>query len=250
MKVRAARLVAALLLAVVAAASADDVGSEYRQTVYLQHPIKGDLAGFSQLEYRENPEQDYQTWLVLWPGVTYTVRNWLQLSGGLTSLYTDNGQGADTLELRPFGGVRLSAPNKIKWNIYNYTRYEFRDTENLDTHDWTSYSRVRSRFGVEFPLASRERAWHPRTWYGLADVEPIYRFDHDTIDPLYLRGGSGYVLNDRVRLEFVYWAKLSRPGGDGSLQHTDNIFQLDIRIGLGRGSSNGSVTPKRVIDSR
>ena len=108
--------------------------------------------------------------------------------------YTDNERSADKLELRPFAGVKLFVPNDIKWTLYNFTRYEFRDTQNLDTHDWTAYSRLRSRFGVEFPLTSRERAWEPRTWYGLADVEPIFRFDHNTIDPLYVRGGIGYVL--------------------------------------------------------
>ena len=81
-------------------------------------------------------------------------------------------------------------PNEIKWNFYNYTRYDVRDTQNLDTHEWTAYSRLRSRFGDRFPSPRARRRGGPKTWYGLADVEPIYRFDHDTIDPLYVRGDS------------------------------------------------------------
>jgi hypothetical protein len=231
---RVALLVLFAVLAPMFSVRADDIANEYRSTIILQHPIKGNLTGFSQLEYRANPDKGYQTYDVAWPGLTYSVRPWLQLWGGLQTLYTDNERSADKLELRPFAGVKLFVPNEIKWNIYNFTRYEFRDTENLDTHDWTAYSRVRSRFGVEFPLTSRSRAWQPNSWYGLTDVEPIYRFDRATIDPLYVRGGLGYVLKDRVRLEFVYYAQFTRSGG-GPLEFTANIFQLNIRIGLGKG---------------
>ncbi len=225
------------LFAVASAVSAradEEVGNEYRFTLSPHHPIKGDLTGFGQFEYRDNPEKNYQAYEVLWPGLTYSVKHWLQFSGGWLTRYTDNEQSADKLELRPFAGVKLLVPNNIKWNFYNYTRYEFRDTQDIETHDWTDYHRVRSRFGVEFPLTSRARAWQSKTWYGLADVEPIYRFDHDTIDPVYVRGGLGYVLNDRVRLEFVYYAQFTRPN-QGALEYTDNIFQLNIKIGFGKG---------------
>ena len=168
-------------------------------------------------------------------GTACRANHSLQFSGGLLTRYTDNEQSADKLELRPFAGVKVFVPNMIKWNLYNYTRYEFRDTENLATHDWTSYSRLRSRFGVELPLTSREKAWQPKTWYGLADVEPIYRFDHDTIDPLYVRSGLGYVLNEQVRLEFIYSAQFTRPAGSSSPQYTENIFQLNLKIGFDRG---------------
>jgi hypothetical protein len=227
-------LFAAVAPAISARAQDDDVANEYRLTLDLKHPIKGDLTGFGVFEYRNNPENDYQAYEVAWPGLTYSVKHWLQLSGGLLTRYTDNGQSADKLELRPFAGVKLFVPNEIRWNIYNYTRYEFRDTLDLDTHAWTGYSRIRSQFGVEFPFTSREHAWQPKTWYGLATVEPIYRFDHNTIDPLYVRGGLGYVLSDRVRLEFVYYAQFARSSG-GSLEYADNIFQLNIKIGLAEG---------------
>jgi hypothetical protein len=228
------RLLVALVAPALSARADDDLANEYRLTLSTHHPIKGDFTGFGEFEYHNNPERDYQAYEVLWPGLTYSVNHWLQLSGGLTTRYTDNEQSADKLELRPFGGVKLFVPNKIEWTIYNYTRYEFRDTEDLDTHEWTAYSRLRSRFGVEFPLTSREKAWHPKTWYGLVDVEPIYRFDHDKIDPLYVRGGLGYVLNDRVRLEFVYFAEFTQ-SSRGSLEYANNIFQLNIKIGLAEG---------------
>ena len=136
-----------------------------------------------------------------------------------------------------------STPNRLRrrlypvhvcLSIYNYSRYEYRDTLDLDKHTWTGYSRLRSRFGVEVPLATQAKAWEPKTFYALADVEPIYRFDHDTFDPLYVRGGVGYVLSDRVRFEFVYYAEFSRTSG-GSLDFAQNILQLNVHIGFSEG---------------
>lgn len=216
------------------ARAGDDVGNEFRQTIDLEHPIQGNLSGFAMLDYRNNPDQDYQSYQLIWPGLTYKVNHWLQVSAGLLTRFTDNEQSANTLELRPFGGVKFFLPNQFKWTIYNYTRYEFRDTENLDHYTWSNYSRVRSLFGVEFPLTARAKAWEPKTWYGLANVEPVYRFDHDQVDPLYVRGGFGYVLNDRIRLEFIYTSQFSR-SNEGPLAHADNIFQCNIRVGLSQG---------------
>ena len=75
----------------------------------------------------------------------------------MISTYTDNEDSANQLELRPFTGVKLFVPNNIKWNIYNFTRYEYRALQDQDTYDWNNYSRIRSRFGVEFPLTSRAK---------------------------------------------------------------------------------------------
>jgi hypothetical protein len=94
---------------------------------------------------------------------------------------------------------------------------------------------LRSRFGVELPLTSREKAWQPKTWYALADVEPFFRFDRDTIDPLRVRGGIAYIVNSRIRMEFIYHAQFTRPTGSSGLEYTDNIFRLNIKIALNKG---------------
>ena len=150
--------------------------------------------------------------------------------------YTDNRGAADQFEFRPYIGPKLFLPNKLQWNIYNYTRYEFRDIYDLDSHKWEGIHRLRSRFGLEIPLASRERAWKPKTFYAITDVEPFFRFDKDVVDPLRTRAGLAYVLNDHVRIEFTYTAEFTRPGaGSSSLDYTGNIFRLNIKFGLAKG---------------
>ena len=228
-----------LLLLFVAAcpvrAADDDRSNEYRTDVALEHPIAGDLTGLFDPGYRWNPDLEYRTFTILWPGLIYKAAGWAQVSVGLRTFYIDNENSADQLELRPYAGVKLFLPNKLKWNIYNHTRYEFRDTQNLVTHDWSGYSRIRTQFGVEVPLTSRQRAWNPRTWYGRTDVEPFYRFDQNAVDPLRAEVAFGYILNDRIRLEMVYSAEFSRPSGSSSLEFTKNIISLNIKIGLQKG---------------
>ena len=214
----------------------DDIGNEYRITLFPSHKITEKITGFAYLGYVWNPEKNYQTYYLGWPAACYTPKPWLQIWGGLVGLFTHNESSSDKLELRPFIGSKFFVPNKIKWNIYNFTRYEFRATQDRETRNWKNTSRLRSRFGVEFPIASPERAWQPRTFYGLADVEPYYRFDRGQFDPFRIRGGVGYIMKSvPVRIEFIYHAQFTHPSGSSGLKFTDNIFRLNIKIGLNKG---------------
>ena len=233
-------LTTALLVALVAPslpvrAADDDPSDEYQFTLSPHHAIHGDLSGFGELGYYRNPKADYDAFTIQYPGLVYTATRWAQFSAGFRTLYTDNENSADKLELRPFVGAKFFLPNDLEWNIYNYTRVEYRDTENRDTNEWTHTTRVRSRFAVEIPLTSSAKAWRPKTWYVLADVEPFYRFDTDTVGPLRLRAGIARILSDGIHLELLYNPQFSRPSGGGSLELTENIFNLNVKIGLHEG---------------
>lgn len=235
----AAALACGLVAGLIGATSArgqndEPLGNEYRLTLFPYHRINDDLTGFGYLGYVNNPDKDYQTGYLGY-GANYSLNKSVQLWGGLIGTYTDNENSADKLELRPFIGPKFFLPNDWKWNIYNFTRYEYRSIQDQDTHDWTGIHRLRSRFGVEFPLTSHEKAWQPKTWYALADAEPFYRFDKDRIDPLRVRGGIAYIVSSRVRVEFIYHAQFTRPAGSSSLEFTDNIFRLNIKIALNKG---------------
>ncbi|MHC1777989.1 MAG: DUF2490 domain-containing protein [Lentimicrobium sp.] len=214
----------------------EDIGNEYRITLFPSHKVTETIGGFGYLGYVWNPEKKYQTYYLGWPCATYTPNSWLQVWGGLIGAYTDNENKADNLELRPFAGVKLFLPNELKWNIYNFTRYEYRANQNRDTKEWNNYSRIRVRFGVEIPLCSRAKAWKPGSFYGLADIEPYYRFDNNEVDPLRIRGGIGYIMKSApLRIEFIYHAQYTPPAEENSLKYTDNIFRLNIKLGLHSG---------------
>lgn len=232
------RFVSAVLMCVAAAVciipsarGEDDINNEYRLTLFPYYGITTNTAGFGYLGYVNNPDKDFQTFY-LGKGLNSFITPAVQVWGGLISTYTENENSANQLELRPFAGAKFFLPNEWKWNIYNFTRYEYRAIEDLDSHDWNNYSRIRTRFGVEFPLSSRERAWRPRTWYALVDVEPYFRFDKDTVDPLRVRGGIAYIINDQIRVELIYHAQFTRPSGSSGLEYTDNIFRLNFKLAL------------------
>jgi len=221
----------------------DDIGNEYRITVFPSHKISGNISGFGYLGYVWNPVKKYQTYYLGWPAGMYIPNKWLQVWGGIVMMFTNNEIASDKLELRPFTGVKLFLPNSMKWNIYSFTRYEFRAIQERNSREWTNSSRLRNRFGIEIPLTSNLHAWQPKTFYALADAEPYYRFDKGQVDPFRIRAGVGYIMDGRIRMEFIYHAQYTHPNGS-SLKYTDNIFRLNIKIGLNKGIINQQQNPE------
>lgn len=214
----------------------EDIGNENRITLFPSHRVTDKVGGFGYLGYVWNPEKEYQVYYLGWPCATYTPKTWLQVWGGLIGAYTNNESKSDQLELRPFTGVKLFLPNELKWNIYNFTRFEYRALQDRDTKDWNNYSRLRVRFGVEIPFSKREKAWQPGSFYGLADIEPYFRFDNGLIDPMRIRGGIGYVMKTApIRIEFIYHAQYTHPDEEGGLKYTDNIYRINIKLGINKG---------------
>jgi hypothetical protein len=75
--------------------------------------------------------------------------------------------------------------------------------------------------------------WTPKTFYIMADIEPIWRLDEKRLQVLRLRGGLGYIFNKSVRAEFIYHTELSGPE-NSSLDHTGNIWRLNLKVLLPR----------------
>jgi hypothetical protein len=48
-------------------------------------------------------------------------------------------------------------------------------------------------------------------------------------------GAIGYIWHDQVRTEFIYCAQFTQPAGGGGLAHTENIYRINIKIGLHKG---------------
>ncbi len=214
-------------------ARADDVNEEYRFTAFPYYKINTNITVYAQLGYAINPDAQSQIYNLLSPGAYYKFNPWLELWGGLNDRYTQNDGKANTFLFRPFIGPKLFLPNKWRWNLYNFTQYEYRATENLDTHDWSYDNRIRSRFEADAPLAHTVHAWEPHTWYAVTSVEPFYDINQNDIIQLRVAGGLGYVLSKHTQLEFVYYAQFGRSNG-GPLQYNENIFRLNLKIGLNR----------------
>jgi hypothetical protein len=209
-----------------------DVLQEYRITAYPSYRIADGLSGFGYVGWVYKPDARYASYY-LGKGVFWSPVKWLQVWGGVIGVYTNQYDASNSLEIRPFVGPKLMGTTSRKWRYYNWTRYEVRLTETLNTDEWTTVHRLRNQTRLEVPLASVERAWTPGTAYVFSDVEPIYRSDKDTVDPLRLRVGLGWIAKPGMLVEFHYFAQWTRPGG-GGLQYTDNIWRLNFKL-TGRG---------------
>ena len=112
-------------------------------------------------------------------------------------------------------------------------RYEARNLYSHDTHDWSLENRIRSRFGAQIPLASPDKAWRPKSFYTLVDVEPFWTAGKG-LNMVRFRTGVGYIPSDRLRVEFLYHIQWGQATGSDELVYNQNIFRLNVMIGLKR----------------
>jgi hypothetical protein len=92
-------------------------------------------------------------------------------------------------------------------------------------------------YGVDGSARTRNTSAFATAWVWSFrwDVEPFYRFDQDTLDPLRLRVGLGWVMHDLVHDEFTYAMSFTRDGPDDSLEWTENIWQLNFKVARQKG---------------
>jgi hypothetical protein len=214
---------------------AGGINDDYRWTAFPYYSFSNNITAYAQLGYERNNNGHTQTYNLLSPGLSYKVNPWLELWGGLNDRYNRNNNQANTFLFRPFLGPKLSIPNKWKWNLFNFTQYEYRATGNLETHDWSYDQRIRSRFEADAPLTHTDFAWKPRTFYSIVSVEPFYDIEQGDVIQLRVGGGIGCVLSKYTQLEFIYYAQFGR-SNNGPLEYNENIFRLNLKIGLSRKS--------------
>src|SRR5262245_49126913 len=135
-------LLLGLVLFYVQAAAAEAPTDEFRLTLSPYHRINDEFTSFERLGYSYNEDTRASAYSGSFPGLEYSPNQWLQLWAALSWRYTDNRDSADQLELRPYIGPKLFLPNELRWNIYNYTRYEFRNIYDFDTHKWEAIHRL------------------------------------------------------------------------------------------------------------
>ena len=89
-----------LIVAALPARGQDEArGNEYRLTLFPYHRISDKVTGFGYLGYVNNPDKNYQTFYVGWPGVNYTINKSVQLWAGLVFTYTNYENSSDKIGL-------------------------------------------------------------------------------------------------------------------------------------------------------
>jgi hypothetical protein len=230
---RIAPVVALLLIAAgyVVAQTDPPITNEYRVTQITAKPVSDRIVLFTYSGYTNSPEKHFSSYYTSPPNIIYQVKPGVEILVGLVGVYTDNRRANDAWEFRPVAGIKFYIPNERKWFIYNFTRFEYRLITQDD--ELQKIPRFRNRIGFEAPLANLEKAWTPKTWYVLADVEPIFRLDTKRLQVVRIRGGLGYVLNKNWRAEIIYHHETSGTETN-PFDHTGNIFRLNMKLSLPR----------------
>ncbi len=90
-----------------------------------------------------------------------------QLLGGVGIYYTANVDDVNRLELRPFQGYSLSAPNRMRLVIKHYLRLEERF--ELETDDWVNTFGLRFRYSLTGTIRFQGDFWE----YGKGFFIPV-----------------------------------------------------------------------------
>jgi hypothetical protein len=207
--------------------------NEYRIAVSMVHPIAGPISGSGDVQFRDQLDKEVRTYRLAWPGAIYKPARWIQVWGGLITFWSDNQTSPNSWELRPYTGLKLSVPNQAQVDLYNLTRLEWRHVNETDGGSLQHYQRLRNRVGAEFPLSTR--AWEPDTYYGLADLETLINLQENFVESLRFRGGAGYVISRRVRVEGQYNLQVNRSSLDEPLTFDDNVFRFNVKLSLREG---------------
>jgi hypothetical protein len=212
---------------------AQTVRDEYRFNAGVVHPLTKKIVTSFAVAFALNEDKNENEYDLYFPGVTYIAAKWLQFSGGLTDVFTNNWNSENSNELRPYAAIKFLIPNTAKVHLYNATQYEYRYIKKTETKSVTEYGRIRNRFGALIPL--NKKPWASNTFYAISDIEPFYRFDKDMIDQIRFRMGPGYVLNGRFRFEFIWRMELTRSAKTDPFAYTDNTFRLNLKIATKEG---------------
>jgi hypothetical protein len=221
--------------------TSDSIDNEYRVTLVMTRPAaeREKVIFFGYLGAVDSPDKQVQSLYVSPPGLIIKPKKWAEIWLGLFCVYNSNKGKDNSLELRPLTGLKLYVPNHANVNLYNFTRFEYRSVRQSGSTKNTP--RLRNRTGVEVPF-TQAKAWAPKTWYGLADVEYFYRLNEGYLERYRIRGGVGYILSRTWRAEMIYHAEFT--GGNGEAKaFTNNIWRLNIKMSLPRRGQRVSIAP-------
>ena len=231
-----------------AAAQDQNIWNEYRPSLVFAMPINEKWIAWQYNVLVYAPEKKLTTLGITGPGITYRPKakkdsgGWIELWAGTLFAPSDNYNKSNSFEVRPVGGIRVFAPNTGKINVFNFARYEYR-LFFQDNHT-TSQPRFRDRTAVEIPLAKGEKAWAPKTFYTVADVEPFWRLDDRFLEKVRVRGTIGYIVKKRLAVEMIYHIEFAGSKGEPK-KYVGNLWRLNIKFLLPRGKG---IFPRIDID--
>jgi hypothetical protein len=166
--------------------------------------------------------------LIYAPTLEYSLSPRIDIMAATTFSYTLQSEDYNTFEIRPMLGTKIHLTPKQRILLRLYFRFELRNLKNLETKDWQTTFRPRSRVELLVPFNKRSMS-ADNLWYGLTDAE--WFFTTDDVDERFanrfrFRGGLGYRLNYGSRFEFIYTLQKSKNSIEDDFYTADHIFRF------------------------
>lgn len=222
-------LVLASVIAAAGQAAVDDekpITNEYRTTLIVTKPINEKLVLFGYYGFAKLPHKETGSVFFSPPNIVYSPKRWVEFWLAAVITVSKIKNSSDSWEFRPVAGIKFYVPTKTKLDISVLTRYE--DKLVTKDGDTTSTPRFRTRPAIGIPLAKGERAWKPKTFYMIEDLEPIWRLDTHNLALIRWRTIGGYVIKPGLNVEVMYHMEFSGDRGQPK-KYTGNIWRLGFR---------------------
>jgi len=157
---------------------------------------------------------DPALWQVrLQPTLEFSPKKWIDLTGGVWLIYTNQFEASDLFETRPIVGIRVKRDIWRGVRLSNYLRAEYRIQRNLDTGQTLSAGRLRNRIQAMIPI-NHGNLSEDNTWYAFVDAEWFWQRDPNVDDGFNsrrrYRAGIAWRKNSTRTYQFFYGFQRSR----------------------------------------
>ncbi|HLO79963.1 MAG TPA: DUF2490 domain-containing protein [Chitinophagaceae bacterium] len=145
---------------------------------------------------------------------------------------TFQSESLSTLEIREMIGTRIHFTPDSRILTRLLLRFEQRNLEDKEAGSWDHSTRGRIRAEALIPINARSMS-HDKLWYIITDAETFIVFDQDVqerfANRLRFRLGTGYRINYKFRIEFIYMMQRSKNTIGTDVESVDNVFRLRLK---------------------
>jgi len=167
----------------------------------------------------------------LQPTLEYSLRKWIDLTGGVWFIYSAQFDTFDRLEIRPIVGVRVKRDVGRGIRLSNLFRAEYRIQRNLGMGETVTAGRLRNRIQAMIPINHRSLS-EDDTWYAFADAEWFWQRDQQVDDGFNsrrrYRAGIAWRKNSTWTYQLYYGFQRSRNTATESFTTADDIIGFTL----------------------
>jgi len=168
------------------------------------------------------------------PTIQYDWKPRVRLYSGIWFFYSYNEGSSNTMEIRPWQGIKFNWPQVRDFKFDNFFRLEERFTYYIDS-DTTAFSlRFRYRLEIKSPDYTIESIG--QTFYFLGSVEIFESIGKEIQEKFINKNrvllGLGYYISNKWQAEVHFIRQDSRNGSDEEFHTTEYIFRFRLKTNL------------------